>query len=724
LSLAAVSFLSVLPITAGGAGGLIAGVAGSADVEILNETTLADIGHSSSVNDQFNPHASLSQDVIVLASDQTTMNTGAGVLAVVVGGVGAGTDMAVINKDTEASIDASAIVDANNNIEVNAYSNEQLISVSGSASGGGLAIAGATNVYVLNLHAIADMGSAARITANGNALITANDDTSLLMVAGDLAVTVPVITKTTLAYAAPNSTVNALGENGTATVDDGRYNVSYGGSATDAPSIKPNQPASSITAFSENRAITPETEAISGVAIVATSTDHVTTVAAAGSAGLGGVSIAGSAFVPNKTTEAYIGTNAQVNQIAGSAAQSVLVAAGSDYYHLGVGGAVTVALGAGADPGVDLSLVTNTTRADIDASAKVAAVKDVQVMASQSGAIVSFAGGLSASGDIGIAGTSSVFSLTDQTLAFINDLAQVNAGGNVLVAAQDNTGSSMIDGAAGIGVGTIGVGGSVGVNLITKYTKAYIAPNATVNALANGTTPMKVFQSGVGANEGFSPTTAEGVSIQAESSEGVFTAAASGAGGFFRGASANVVAGAALDVEANEKVALQVVAGGGTIGAATIGASVALVNVGSLTQAYIANGAIGFSVGALTVHSDYNLGPVGTSPLVSAYGGNLGLLAALGAQVAIVTDTSLQSTHIGETSAFGTAPTSIAGGVQVIHAATLTVDATGSRLLTADASAVPFLWGWPQGPRSPRLTKRGPPELTSATTLRWASTAI
>ena len=117
--------------------------------------------------------------------------------------------------------------------------------------------------------------------------------------------------------------------------------------------------------------------------------------------------------------------------------------------------------------------------------------------------IVSFAAGLSASGAIGVAGASSVFNLTDQTLAYINGSAQVNAGGNVLVAAQDNTGSSMIDGAAGIGLGLAGAGGSVGVNLITKYTQAYVNQGATVNALAQGTTPMTVFQSGVGANGSF-----------------------------------------------------------------------------------------------------------------------------------------------------------------------------------------------------------------------------
>ena len=54
-----------------------------------------------------------------------------------------------------------------------------------------------------------------------------------------------------------------------------------------------------------------------------------------------GVNIAGSAFVPSTTTNAFIGAGANVNQAGGSAGQTVLVAAGADYYHLGVGGALT-----------------------------------------------------------------------------------------------------------------------------------------------------------------------------------------------------------------------------------------------------------------------------------------------------------------------------------------------------------------------------------------------
>src|SRR5262249_58977352 len=105
-------------------------------------------------------------------------------------------------------------------------------------------------------------------------------------------------------------------------------------------------------------------------------------------------------------------------------------------------------------------------------------------------------------------------------------------------------------------------------------------------------------------------------------------------------------AGGALDVEANERVALQVIAGGGTLGVATVGGSVAVVTVGSLTQAHIDNGASVSAGGDVTVHAGYTLAPLGSGPMVSSYGGNFGLVAPLGAQVAIVNDTSTQSAHV------------------------------------------------------------------------------
>src|SRR5262249_51262210 len=154
-------------------------------------------------------------------------------------------------------------------------------------------------------------------SAGGNVVATADDETSLLMTAGSLSVggadgvggsaAVPVISKTTLAYIDHDASIDALGKKGSTTVENGRFDPSYSGAAVGAPTINSNQQASAIAAFTKNRVLTPETESIQGVAIVATSTDHETTVAASvGGGGLAGINIVGSVLVPITTTKAYI----------------------------------------------------------------------------------------------------------------------------------------------------------------------------------------------------------------------------------------------------------------------------------------------------------------------------------------------------------------------------------------------------------------------------------
>ncbi|TJW53603.1 MAG: hypothetical protein E5V29_33000, partial [Mesorhizobium sp.] len=68
-------------------------------------------------------------------------------------------------------------------------------------------------------------------------------------------------------------------------------------------------------------------------------------------------------------TKAFIGADAQINQDmagAGNAGQSVLVAAASDFSHVGVGaGAAFGGSGAGA-PGVDVSVIKVDTFATIN----------------------------------------------------------------------------------------------------------------------------------------------------------------------------------------------------------------------------------------------------------------------------------------------------------------------------------------------------------------------
>jgi hypothetical protein len=109
VSVTSVSFQDVLGLAVGGAGGGTAGIAGSATVEVLNETSKAHVDPGAQVNvESGTPNAD--QDVNIHATNYTQVFSGAGGVggggAV---GVGAGIDVGVVTKKTEAYIaDASS----------------------------------------------------------------------------------------------------------------------------------------------------------------------------------------------------------------------------------------------------------------------------------------------------------------------------------------------------------------------------------------------------------------------------------------------------------------------------------------------------------------------------------------------------------------------------------------------------------------------------------------
>ena len=94
------------------------GVGGSVTVNTLTETTRAYIGNGARINET-NTSPGADQDVVVRASDDTRVLAIAG--AVQYGGsagVGAGVDVEVINKFTNAYIAPNAIVRTNDDVVI------------------------------------------------------------------------------------------------------------------------------------------------------------------------------------------------------------------------------------------------------------------------------------------------------------------------------------------------------------------------------------------------------------------------------------------------------------------------------------------------------------------------------------------------------------------------------------------------------------------------------
>ncbi|MCY2932454.1 MAG: hypothetical protein NTV86_23755 [Planctomycetota bacterium] len=663
LSLTANNTQDIQVISVAGSGGGTAGVAGSINANVLIHHTHAFIDGGTIT--ATSPGAT-NPGVALTATDTTKLLGLAG--SVTFGGtagVGAGLDVGVITKDTQAFIAMGTTVTADGNVVVTANSVEDVTSVSAAGSGGGTAgIAGTVGVYVVTNHTTAyighdpdDTGHAAvdtNVTADGNVIVAADDQTDLNVISGNVtasgtasvgaAVGVPIVTKTTKAFLGNKAKVTAKGVKTAYVARTGSYaaatqDVQFKGSTAVAGNVidlgyahgfttgqavvyynggdsnisgltdgtvyyaivtgahtiklattKANAEAGTfitingagetktthrITAadtvslpsigdadlsamgLAAQRTVNWDTKSVRGVAVTATNRDRVAVAGVSGGAsGTVSVNIGGVVDVTTNHTYAFIADGAEVNNAAGNAGahtdQSVLVGAGSDSYYLGIAGGLGASGSVAVTPSAAVLVFTGDTKAYIDDNTIVNAKGDVLVTARTGMEAVSVSAGVALSGEVSVAGSLGVIVLNDTTLAYIgNDAtslatgAHVDADGNVLVSATDNTDITAVVGSLGIGFGAVGVGAAVGVTSITKNTRGYVGDYATVNARGVGGTLSGILTSAdpnADKNSAAFTTTStfHGLAVQANSREELLTIAAAGAGGFYAGVAGGV----------------------------------------------------------------------------------------------------------------------------------------------------------------------------------------
>ena len=609
LTVSAISTDDVLTIAAAGGGSASsAAIAAAIVVNVLNETTLARLGGGSTVTAQSGGN---NPGVAVLATDDTEVLSIAGALGISGGsaGVGAGVDVGVITKTTEAAVGASTVINADGNVTVEAGSSEDISSFA--AAAGASSSAGVTvtaNVHVLTLTTRASIGASANVHALGSVLVQAHDQTEIDLIVGGVAiggsagvgaaVGVAVITKVTDAFIGAGAIVVGEG-NSTVSARTGRFGVIYtpetqegagdvdpgDGSRPTKADLEVRLPSgnqfsdldddgtddtSADQSLSGQRVATATTDAsFRGVAVSATSQDDVETLAlSVGGGGSVGVAVGAAVNVVDVDTTASIGAAPQINQTGGAhASQSVLVAAASDFNHVGVGAGAAFVGSRAAAPGVDVSVIDVTTSATINDNTDVKAADDVVVVATAKEKILIVSAGLAISGTISLAGGVTVLPITGNTTARIGANATVDAGGNVVVAAKDDTTFTVISGAVGLGFGGGGAAGSVGVTTIDKNTAATIGNGAIVDAKGLNGTVADVLNGDIntvsGEATGFDDFDSEagrrGVIVQAESSEKATHIAVAGAGGLYVGLAGGVTvtlidSDTTADIGANAKI--------------------------------------------------------------------------------------------------------------------------------------------------------------------------
>ncbi len=210
-----------------------------------------------------------------------------------------------------------------------------------------------------------------------------------------------------------------------------------------------------------------------------------------------GVAFSVDVYVLSNTTEATIGSGAEINQdeAQSSAAQNVSVKAETDVETLNVSGVLPVLFqnvtrfnpsfpygASGSGTGVGGALLglayLDTTEASIAGGAPVRG-HNVSVDATTNLLDVAIGAASGKAGRTAIDGSATVVVVENTTTADIADGATVDAGGDVSVSAGDSLVNVTVAGSALSGSND-GIGVSVGVNVIERDTSAYIgAPDGT-----------------------------------------------------------------------------------------------------------------------------------------------------------------------------------------------------------------------------------------------------
>ena len=271
------------------------------------------------------------------------------------------------------------------------------------------------------------------------------------------------------------------------------------------------------------------------LAVRATETSTIVNVTFAG-AGADNVAVSGAISLNqiNDTVEANAGNSAEIDAPAGASftatdtptitAVSLAVAVAGT---VSVGG--TVAYNDIADQVRAFSDHTSTGQTVINATGG-----DVDFEAQANAAITDVTVGAAIAGGVGIAGSGAGNVLANIVEAYASH-SDVTASGNVLITANSGNTLGQFGGAIG-GGGTVGLGGSVVVNLYENKTHAYIGGGSIVDAGGNGAAAdVNQWKPKTGA---VSSEAVAGLAVVASTSENITvgTGAAGLAGGFGLGA--------------------------------------------------------------------------------------------------------------------------------------------------------------------------------------------
>ena len=548
----AVSGESMLSLAGGGAGGVYAGISGEASIYILAIKTYSTIGADplpGAPTPSGAADVQASGSVGVSAVDPISYLGLAGELSAGAGAFGAAVGIPIVSQDTEAYIAGGSTVTAlGSGSGVTAYTGQYTVTTNQSYASpyndsGAEATPGTTRTNAtssvpgltdqLNNPRLSNKRTATPNTTTINGLAVSaesqNDLETVGISAGAGGISfgvggaINITSSTTYAYIGPGSKINTVGDTGaspgqTVFVASGHdysnlgmaLNVQFSGSIGAAPGVNAAIDSSDVEAYIADGA---QTAAAQNVLVQAHNSEDLLAITAGVAAATLGFGAALGYLSINDTTHAYIGNTGAGGPAVVNAGGSVSVAADDETNTWSLAGS----LAAGAELGLGASVtfvdVQKDTQAFIGQSAQITALGgtgsqlngiyngvldsngqfDVQngfvgiaVQASSRENVVNLAAAIGVGG-VGIAGGVSVEIVSSNTTASIGNNASINQQDQsgsptqgVDVAAVNS--SSALAFGGGLAVGAAGVSGAVDVGMIRNNTTAVIGASSTVNA--------------------------------------------------------------------------------------------------------------------------------------------------------------------------------------------------------------------------------------------------
>lgn len=484
------------------AGGLYAGVAATASVNLIGGETSARVNNSV-LNGGDNSGASSAQAVSVRAADHSYGTTFIGSGAFGAAGIGLSADVNVFQRNTTAGVEGVTQFDARGAAEVSALSQQGVASVVVGASGGAVAVVGSgsvakftstTSAHVRN--SVLDVASLDVDARHGSTFFVTGGGLAIggVGVAGTFAVALDTSTTTAEVSDAEVDASGAVAVSASNAADIGAWSLggAGGGAAGVAGAVTLGIVDSTTGASVVDSRIGSATARAGSLSV--TATDRVTAEARAGAGAVGGLAGVGAGAsvlkVDNSTTatvqdsDAHVVGGITVSALAERDLDNVAAAAAAGGT-VGIGGAAAVTL-LNAGMTDDASGELDNTEGDNEGTLSSAQSfsNGQRLSSSGSGANIKATSAFT-DGDIARINSASTVAAKDRinagpdgaTRAQVIDTAStaantLRAGGDIQVSARENDAVSVKAGGAALG-GLAGVGASVGVLEVRHDVRAF-----------------------------------------------------------------------------------------------------------------------------------------------------------------------------------------------------------------------------------------------------------